>query len=293
MEQSIAPSPPVAPAPPSPPVATPSGDPFVVRGDGQRLTMPGSTLDANGNLLVQAEHIPTYRQLIAEGLAHRGSWRQRETEYKSQIEQASASAQAQVAKYNEASIYLFNIVSDPDQLAALAASPDRIEMVRERLALMLERHDLKIPKAQAPQAEAPAVDDGQMEQAARSTLSGYIEELLESPQAKAVYDTPDKRQALTKRFQRRLNAYFVEQDGGVALHENMVDEDFREELADRIEARKLQTAHAKADAFNAARTPKPVTAPPVVSTKGPGSTGNTSGRIFKDKDEYRKAMGLP
>lgn len=294
MEQSIAP--PVAPAPTSPPVAAvPAGAPFVVRGDGQRLTMPGSTLTPQGDLLVQAEHIPTYRQLIAEGLAHRGSWRQRETEYKQQIEHAGAAAEARVAKYNDASVYLFDLISDRSKLAALVESPERIEMVRERLALMLERHDLNIPKTAATPAEQQpsANNDAVMEQAARATLDGYLEELLESPQAKAVYDTPEKRQALGKRFQRRLNAYFQEHDGGIALHENSVDEDFKEELQERLEARKLALQTAKAAEFNATRRPNPPAAPPVVSTKGSGSTGNTSERVFKSKEEYRRAMGLP
>lgn len=272
-------------AEPSPAVAA-IPEPFVLRADGQRIPIPDAALTADGDLVIKASQVPQIRQLLAEGVTHRGSWRRREAEYQEQVRAASVAADVKAKKYNEAAVYLYDLLSDPAKLAALTESPERIELVKERLALMLERHDLQMPVAPRQEQERQGLDPQAVESAARATLDGYIEELLERREAKAVYDTPEKRQALAARLQRRIAAYFVEEQGQILLHENAVDADFEEELQERWSAHQAAEQKRKADAFNAKRN-APVTAPPVVGTKAPPPTAAPNATPTS-REEWRK-----
>lgn len=280
-------------SPPSPvPPPAPVTQPFVVRGDGQRHTLPG-TINEKGELTIPAEHVPGYKQLLAEGLAHRGSWRQKEQDYQRQIEEAGAVKGAEAEKWFGILSKLYVKLTDPDTLRTLAADPREVDYLKRELELEHQMAEIGAPKLREAPPQDPAVEQQQLRVAATDTLREYVEELLESPQARSVYTTPEDREKAIKRYERRLAAYFVEQDGqGLLLDTLIVKEDFDEELA----LRQAQIAQAKerqkAEEFNAKRNVPPVAPPPVVSPRGPGGNGTTGVRTFKTREEYQKAMGI-
>jgi hypothetical protein len=283
-------SPPLAATPPQP--ASAPGEAFVFRADGQKIPVPGAALSSDGTLTIPADQVPAIRQLLAEGISHRGSWRQREQEYKQQIESASATERARSDKYNRASVLLWERVTDPNWLAAAVADPREVEYLRRELDLELKTADLKAPAPRATPRSDPAEQQQQLEQSARSVLDEEVELLLDGPHARALYTSAEDRKALLARYQRRLNAYFTEHEGEIVLDRQVLREDFEEELKLRQGAAKTASANAKAKEFNDRRNAPAVAAPPVVSPKGPGSSGGTAGRVFKTREEYNKAMGL-
>src|SRR3990167_8805352 len=74
MEAAPPASPPPASTPPQP--APTPGEPFVFRADGQKIPVPGAAVSTDGTLTIPADQVPAIRQLLAEGVSHRGSWRQ-------------------------------------------------------------------------------------------------------------------------------------------------------------------------------------------------------------------------
>ena len=275
-----------APTPPAPP--PPKGDPFVFRADGQKIPVPGATLTADGALTIPPDQVPGIRQLLAEGVTYRGSWRQKEQDFQRQIQEATSVEKARAEKYNNAAVILWNRV---EQL--LADSPQELALFRREMDLELRSADLKIPKVAEP--PKPITDDPvQLEKAARAGLDEYIEELLELPEAKAAGFTAEERQALKARFQRRLQAYYVEHPekaGEIVLDTELPLEDFRDELKTRAFYAKQAEEKAKATQFNAARATPVVQAPPVVSTRGAG--GSTAAPTqYSDREAWRKAMGI-
>lgn len=281
----------VASPPPVTETTTAKADPFIFRGDGQRYPIPGATVSADGTLTIPADQVPNVRQLLAEGVAHRGSWREQQQQAKAATETATATEKARAEKYNAAAVLLWDHLTNPEWLAAAVQSPERLEILRERLEVALQRSDLSVPKGAAPAATDVATDDPRLEQSARAALEEEVELLLEGPAARGFY-TPEQRTALLKQYQRRLNAYFVEHEGQVVLDRHVLAEDFADELAQRQALRGVGDADRKAKEFNARRNQPPAPAVPVVSPRGPGGSGTGAGRIFKDKEEYRKAMGL-
>lgn len=266
--------------------------PFVVRGDGQKFTFPDAALNEAGDLTIKATQVPNLRMLIAEGLAHRGSWRQKEQGYQQQIEQAGAVEKARADRAEMVAAKLIDAIGNVDWMTAAVADPREAQYLIRELALEFNQAKLAAPKVEE-RAEAADVPPEQIEQAARTTLNEYIEELLESPQAKAVYTTPEQRQAVTKRFQRRLAAYFKADGNDILLHENSVDADFMEELNERVahkkaadeQARKLAEAAAKNAARNAT-SPVPSTVP----AKGSPTPGEV--RTPKTKAQWAREHGF-
>src|SRR3990167_6575346 len=191
-------APPTSPPPAAltPPPAPTPGEPFVFRGDGQKIPVPGASLSSDGTLTIPADQVPAIRQLLAEGVSHRGSWRQREQEYKNQIESASATEKARADKYNKASVLLWDRVTNPDWLASASADPREIEYLRRELDLELKTADLRAPKAPDQPKQDPAVQQQQLEQSARTALDEEVELLLDGPQARALYTSPEDRKSL-------------------------------------------------------------------------------------------------
>lgn len=280
--------------PVTPPVVqppAPKGDPFTFRAEGQRIPLNGAFLTPDGALTVAPEQVPQVRQLFADAIAFRTTWRQKEADFKQQVEQAGAVEKARADKYNRAAILMWDRMTSPEWIRAAATDPRELEYLRRELDLELKQADLTIPKAEQPRQAAPQQDPQQLESQARDVLKGYVEELLERPQAKAVYDTQEKRQALEKRLQRRLAAYFVDQDGQLALHENRVDEDFEEELNERLAAKQEAEKARKAAEFNAKRNQPAPNVPPVVSTKAPPSQAPQNTR-YDSREEWRRKNGI-
>lgn len=284
---------PVVPAVPETPAPTkPTGDPFTFRAEGQRIPLPGALLSPDGALTVPPDQVPVVRQLLAEGVQYRTSWRQREQEYRRQIEQAGAVEKARADRAEMVAAKLIDAIGNVDWMTAAVADPREAQYLIRELALEFNQAKLAAPRVEEKQ-QASEVPPEQVEQAARTTLNEYIEELLESPQAKAVYTTPEQRQAVTKRFQRRLAAYFKADGNDILLHENSVDADFMEELNERVahkkaadeQARKLAEAAAKNAARNAT-SPVPSTVP----AKGSPTPGEV--RTPKTKAQWAREHGF-
>lgn len=284
--EAAAPASPPSPTPATPAPSTPPGEPFVFRADGQKIPIPGASLSPDGSLKVPAEQVPAIRQLLAEGVAHRGSWRQKEQDFERRVQEAGAVQEARATKYNHAAIHLLGIV---EQL--MAENPRELDLVRKEVGIMLREADLKAPRIEQPKAEPPSGE--QLEQAARQTLDGYLDELLETPQARAVYATEEARRAVKARYGKLLNAFFQEQEGGdVVLHENAVDAVFMEELQDKLAAREATEKARKAAEFNAKRAQPAAPVPPVVSGKAPPAAPAPSTAKYTDRDAWRRANGM-
>lgn len=267
--------------------------PFVVRGDGQRFTFPDAALNETGDLTIKATQVPNLRMLIAEGLSHRGSWRQKEQGYQQQIEQAGAVETARADRAEMVAAKLIDAIGNADWMTAAVADPREAQYLIRELALEFNQAKLTAPRTE-PRAEQAEPEPQEIEQAARQTLNEYIiEELLESPQAKAVYTTPEQRQAVAKRFQRRLAAYFKVDGTEILLHENAVDADFMEELNDRIAQKKAADAQASkladAAAKNAARNTSPAV-PSTVPAKGSPTPGEV--KTPKTKAQWAREHGF-
>lgn len=284
---------PTAPPPVAPAASTsPVGEPFVFRADGQKIPITGSSVSADGTLTIPAAQVPIVRQLLAEGVSHRGSWRQKEQDYQRQVHEATATSTAKAAKYNDAAVMLWDTITNPDWLQRAANDPRELEFLRDRLDIALQRSDLKVPAPREAPPQDESASEAQLQSAAQSALEEEVEALLDGPQARAIYVTAEDREKAVARFQRRLSAYFVEQDNGIALDRQILKEDFDEELALRQASRTAALEATKAAAFNAKRNAPVVAPPPVVSPKGPGGNAAGASRVYKTREEYNKAMGL-
>lgn len=277
----------------------PAGEPFIVRGDGQKVPVPDATLDKDGNLLVKAGQVPAIRQLLAEGLTYRGSWRKERAEATERVTQATAAIEAKAKRNDTIAVNLFDKIENPDWLLSRIDNENvrqyvetiwRREadyIIRDVTHLMREA-DLGAPKA--PPQEAAAPDPQQLETAARSVLDEELETLLEGPQARTLF-TSDDRKALIARYQRRLGAYFVDNQGSIALDREILKAEFDDDVKDRQAVRKSIEDQRKANEFNAKRNAPPAAIPPVVSTKGPPAPPATSAQ-YKDRDEWRRKHGM-
>lgn len=284
-------SPPPAATPPAPPA--PAGEPITFRAAGQRYPIPGSAIDANGNWTIPAEQTAQIRQLLAEGVEYRTNWRKKEQDWKTQVESAGATERARAEKYNRAAVLMFERMANQEWLAAAANDPREVEYLRRELELELKSADLKAPRpaVMPAQQQDPAQQSAALEQAARATLEDEIELLLETPNARALYTSPDDRKALLARYQRRLNAYFTEHEGEIVLDRQILREDFEEEVTARQQMQKAAEDARKAVEFNARRNAPPPAAPPVVSTKAPPAVATTV-NVPRDREDWRRRNGI-
>lgn len=266
---------PVAPEAPKAPEAPVAAEPFPIRVNGQRILVPGIT--------VAPEHQDTVRALLVDAFNHRQNFPRLQAEAKQRERVSEARTEAVKAKYNGASVYLLDQV---EQL--LAEQPERLNMVRREVALMLREADLALPKA-----EAQSEQEVDLEPAARATLSGYLTELMEDLPGAKLLSAEDK-QTIGKAFQRRLNAYFEEHEGEPALDTHKVKEDFEYELSIHTRAHQARETAARdaektaaAARFNAAQTSRPSQPPtppkpkPVVAT-APSGKGKSWDQAVKD-----------
>lgn len=261
---------PVAPVTPDPVPVTPAAEPFTFRANGQKHAIEGLT--------VAPEKAELVRSLLVDGMNHRQNFPRMQAEWKQRLAQAEQMVEAKSGKYNKASVVLWDKLSQ-----LLADQPQELEMTRREVALMLKEADMAIP--QQPTAQ-PEVDEAQMEQAARATLTGYVEELFEdTPSAKQFFTDEDKKD-FAAAVQHRLNAYFVEHQGEIVLDTEAVKKDFEREIrlaqrahqARETAARDAQKAK-QAAAFNAAQVAKPTaTATPTKPKPTPARAAAPSGQ---------------
>jgi hypothetical protein len=290
-QASVPATPTTSPAPQPP--SSPAGEPFVFRADGQKIPIPGSMLTADGALSIPADQVPVIRQLLAEGVAHRGSWRQKESEYQRRIEEAGSVEKAKADKYNQAAMHLFDTVNNPEWLQTLVNDPERtLAYLRKDLGYLLKEADLKAPQpktVQTPQ-QPQEVDQAQLAQAFGKALSEEIEDRLDDPKVKALF-SPEERKELTEAFVEQMNAFYAEHEGQVSISLDALDKAFQREVRKQQMIKQAAAEAAKAREFNEKRNAPAPTLPPVVSTKGPGSTGSTT-KKFQSREEWRKSMGM-
>lgn len=283
-------TPPVDEIAPPPAPTTPSGEPFTFRAGGQRIPIQGATLSPEGALSIPPDQVPQVRQLLSDAVAFRTTWRQEKQRYEAQLKEAGSHGEARAEKYNKASVLLWDRLSQ-----LLAEHPTELEMLKREVALTLREADLAIPAAKAParttevpqqqEPQAPEITEDQ----ARAVLQEEIEDLLDGPIARTLF-TPQEREAVVKRYGRRLNAYFTEHEGEIVLDRQILKEDFEDELNARKQAREAHLKLEKASQFNQKRdvTPPPA---PVISTKGPSSAaGNPTPP--QSREEWRRRNGL-
>lgn len=253
------PSTPQAPALEAPKVEppkaeAPAGDPWQIRAGGSRekVAVPGASIMPDGKLVVAPEFVGRHRDIVAAGIQHLSNYGREKAQYMEQIREAEARGQAHGAKYNKASVYLWDKLS-----SVLAEHPQELDLIRRELAIELKSADLEIPKAQPVSEPAPE----QIEQAFSVGLGSYVDELFEDAPRGVL--SPEDIQDIRTAIGARMAAYAAEVDGQIMLDTHAVKRDFDREIgliqrahqreaAAREQAKKAQQAAA----FNTANTPK-------------------------------------
>ena len=278
-----------SPAAPTP--TTTAGEPFVFRADGQKIPIPGSTLAPDGSLSIPPDQVPVIRQLLAEGVSHRGSWRQKEQEYQRRIEEASSVEKARADKYNHAAVFLFDKVNDPNWLQALVNDPEReLGLLRRELGLELKQREIVAPRVQE-QVQQQEPDEAQLTAAFGAALTDEVDELLEDPRIRGVF-SPEDVKDLKDDFIARMAAYAAQIDGEYFVDRQAVKRAFDREVKLLQRAQKAREDAVKAAEFNARRAQPAPNLPPVVSTKAPPAAPATAGTGPSSRDEWRKKMGI-
>ena len=195
--EAVTPPPVVAEAPK--PEPTPVAEPFAFRVNGKRYEIPG--------LVVPPEQSERVRQLLINGANHEQNFPRMQAESKQKLAQAEQRVEAVKGKYNAASVFLFDRLSQ-----VLAEQPQELEMVKRELALMLKEADLTIPKT----APAEAEPEGVTEEAARAELAVGLRELHEDlPGAKIL--SAEDRAEMEQAIQADIESYFVQREDGIYL----------------------------------------------------------------------------
>ncbi len=277
---------------PASPAAVPTGEPFVFRADGQKIPIPGASLTADGALAIPPDQVPVIRQLLAEGMAHRGSWRQKEADYQRQVSEAGAVEKANAEKYNGAALWLFDKLNDDNFLMALATDPSRERAyLRRELGLMLSEAAAKAPRPSAqPQTQQAEPDEAAVEQAFTSALTEELDDLMDDPQVKALFAAEDRTE-IQQAFRDNMAAFAAMHEGELKLDLHKLKKAFDREVGLHRKAKQAQVDAQKATAFNDARKPTNTPIAPALSTRGPGATGPTT-KKFATREEYNKHMGL-
>lgn len=286
VEQAATPATPVvAPVTPEPAPVTPPAE-FTFRANGQKVSIPG--------LVVPPEQQEYVRNLLVAGMNHHQNFPRMQAEWKQKLQAAEQMAEAKSSKYNKASVFLW------DKLATvLQDAPAELQMLQREVALMLKEADLALPRAGAP--AQPEVNEQQIEQAARHTLSSYVNELFEDTPDAAKYFTAEDRRELAAAMDQLLTAYFEQVDGEIMLDTEKVKAHFTRELnllkrshQARENAAREAKAAKEAAAFNrgqqptAAQTPVKTVTPKPVATTAPSGKPKGWDQSFKsawDEDD--------
>lgn len=270
----------VAPVTPEPAPVTPPAE-FTFRANGQKVSIPG--------LVVPPEQQEYVRNLLVAGMNHHQNFPRMQAEWKQKLAAAEQMATAKAERYHRPALAAANAVIPgrngemPSLLSAILADipaeyqrtvADRwyreAEYLRRDMAHLMREADMKMPASQPP-AE-PQANEQQIEQAARATLSGYVNELFEDTPDAAKYFTAEDRKELAAAMDTLLAAYFDQIDGEIMLDTEKVKAHFNRELnllKRSHQAREVATRDAQkakqAAAFNAAQ--KPIAAQPPAPRK--------------------------
>lgn len=276
-----------APAVPAPAVApeAPAPAPYAFRADGKDWSIDGATVSPDGSLVVPKARLADLQGLLAEGIAHRGSWRQREKDFQQQV----ADAKAQNAFEVDRGTRLWNLVVEqlqksPDQVAewldGLQAELPRILNEVQQQALETEKEALRASHGDI-EVERQAQ---QLLPQLTGTLQHYTEQIAQR------YPGVDPRKVYEK-FYGRLDSVFAEatedmpdigvKQGAYYIRLDQLEQEFQwaKNLLDAAKA-----ASDTAAKNTAAVTPAPV--PPTVVGKGTPPGGEAK-KIpsFKTKEE--------
>lgn len=176
-QPSVPGQPPAAPAGAAP---TGAPEPWSFRADRQTFFVEGSSVDADGSLRIPKSQLPLVQQLLAEGAAHRGSWREQKAEYEARIAELEQSveqhpdllrARAFNAKLNAL------MEQGPD---AVAAWLDKFEQNREVLKHQAENAVLKHQLEDGTRKQTAADQDREAQALVpvmQESLQGVIGEL--------------------------------------------------------------------------------------------------------------------
>ena len=291
LETPTTPATPVTPAPEavqSETPVTPEPEPYWVRHAGQRVTIPHAVRNADGSLVIKPEGEAIVRDLFTQALAHRESWPREKQKYEQQIQQAQEMAKAAPRKYNDAAVMLWEHISNPEWLNAAVANPERIELLREKLALTLQRADLTAPRMEEPAKP----DDDAINRAAVAVLSEELDDLLDSPTAKTLFGA-EERKELSETMLALMPAFFTEHQGEIVLDRHALKRAFEREVTkqQRIKdaastaARDAEKAR-KAAAFNAAQqSTKTPAASPAIPAKPKPVPASTAAGATKSWDQ--------
>lgn len=133
-------------APPSTEAPTPTGDAFTFNADGRPWTIEGATMTEKG-LVVPPHRLEEMKGLLAEGIAHRGSFRKREQEWQTTLAKAKGERTFEVERANKLfDVLMSNLDKSPEEIAewidGLRENRPRMLLDAERAALEAERQAL-------------------------------------------------------------------------------------------------------------------------------------------------------
>lgn len=291
-EALAAAEPTVAPVVASPPApsAPPPAMPWTFRAGGQRIPIQGATVSPEGTLQIPADQVPNIRQLLGEGMAYRTTFRQKEQEWQTKVESAGAVEKARAEKYNEAAVMLWGMIENPETLRALAENPERVELLKERLALKLQASDLRAPRPTvAENQQDPAAEQQAFQQAAREAFDEELDDFLEHPAYKQAF-TGDELQKLKDRMGARWTAYFTDEQGETVLDRHALKAELDYEAGLRRTAQEHAAKLADLAAKNAAKQVTAPAVPSVVPAKGSPAPSDTPAK--KDKLAWAREHGL-
>lgn len=289
-EQDAASAASAAPAVPAPAVApeAPAPAPYAFRADGKDWSIDGATVAPDGSLVVPKARLADLQGLLAEGIAHRGSWRQREKDFQQQVADAKAQNTFEVDRGNR----LWNLVVEK-----LQQSPEQVaewlDGLQEQLPGILQQ-----VQQQALDTEREALrashGDIEVERQAQQLLPQLTSTLQHYTQAVAQRYPGVDPQKVYEKFYGRLDSIFAEatedmpdigvKQGAYYIRLDQLEQEFQwaKGLLDAAKA-----ASDTAARNTAAVTPAPV--PPTVVGKGtpPGSESKPI-PSFKTKEEADK-----
>ena len=287
---SAPPGEPAAPSAEAPP-AQPSE--FTYRADGADYVVEGSRVYPDGSVWLPAPVIEDLKAIVAEGIAHRGSWREREAEYQRQVEAVQQDAVQQIAAARQESERAKVTLDALDQLRR--QGPEKVAEWLDNLDrnwdLLMARAENQLLRNQYEQAQASTAGYAVEQQAQQMVpqLETTLRQSLSALVARPEYRGLDADQMFTRLVQRDLDRIFFEADEQTARHLNvpvgypLVNYDVIEEAV-RADADLLRQV-SRATERNRPATPPPPTVP-AAGTATP--SGEQSGPKFKTREEMER-----
>src|SRR6267142_1872714 len=172
--------------------------------DGDEINVDGSQVNPDGSLTVPAKHREIIEQLLAEGAAHRGSWRGEQEQYETRIaelEQQLVSKEPEIVRAKAFS----------DALLAL------LDQGPEKVAEWLDNHQTTFPKFKA-EAETTvlrqqlAERDQRLAAADEERLSQDLAPTLQSTVAQAVTELAQSYPGVNaEKLYQRITTRFLDQ----------------------------------------------------------------------------------